>query len=295
MQNRLLTPLVLLIVLGMAACGRSGNEKSPEHAEAPHDNSRVVCVSKQLNEIIYAIGAQNHLVGRDLTSVFPPEIKKLPSVGYHRLLSAEGIISLHPSVLFHDGNVAPAAVMTQLAKVGIPLREFPDAHTIDETKSLIRMLATELGVPGRADSVCARLDADMKRAETERAAYTDHPRVIVVHYGQQMNNYLVVGRQSTASQMIEWAGGTNVIGVDRGMRPLSPELIAQAQPDVILATDFGFDKAGGVENFKRLPGIALTPAAKSGRIYRVEEHDLIYLGPRTGANVLALMKLIHGR
>jgi iron complex transport system substrate-binding protein len=79
------------------------------------------------------------------------------------------------------------------------------------------------------------------------------------------------------------------------MRPLSPEMIAQAQPDVILATDFGFDKAGGAENIKKLPGVAQTPAAQNDRIYRVEEGNLIYLGPRTGTSILALMKMIHGK
>jgi iron complex transport system substrate-binding protein len=42
-----------------------------------------------------------------------------------------------------------------------------------------------------------------------------------------------------------------------------------------------------------LPGVAGTKAAKNGRIYRVEEHDLVYLGPRTGSNTLMLQQLIH--
>lgn len=63
---------------------------------------------------------------------------------------------------------------------------------------------------------------------------------------------------------------------------------------MILATDFGYDRLGGsAEKFLELPGIALTPAAKNGRIYRVEEHDLIYFGPRTGKNIRALAELIH--
>ena len=70
-------------------------------------------------------------------------------------------------------------------------------------------------------------------------------------------------------------------------------MILRSQPDVILATDFGFDKAGSKENFMKLPGIELTPAAKNGKIYRIEEHDLVYFGPRTGENILLIAKLIH--
>lgn len=87
-----------------------------------YDTRRVVCVSKQINEFIYEIGAQNHLVAHDLTSVYPPQIKKLPSVGYHRALSAEGIISMQPTVFLTDGNMGPQAVLGQLKEVGIPVK-----------------------------------------------------------------------------------------------------------------------------------------------------------------------------
>jgi len=42
-----------------------------------------------------------------------------------------------------------------------------------------------------------------------------------------------------------------------------------------------------------LPGVSTTRAVKSGRVHRVEEHDLVYIGPRTGENVLKLQELIH--
>ena len=50
---------------------------------------------------------------------------------------------------------------------------------------------------------------------------------------------------------------------------------------------------GSAEKFKTIPGVALTNAAKNNRIYRFEEHDLVYFGPRTGDNILKLMSLIH--
>ena len=80
---------------------------------------------------------------------------------------------------------------------------------------------------------------------------------------------------------------------ERGMMQLSPEIIAQSNPDVILLTDFGYDKLGTLENIASLPGVSSTKAFQKGRVYRVEEHDLVYLGPRTGENVLLLQELIH--
>ncbi len=257
------------------------------------NTDRVVCVSKQINEIIFELGAGNHVIGTDLTSIYPEALKKLPKVGYHRLLNAEGIISLKPTLVIHDGNIAPMAVLDQLKKVGIPVKEFPEAKTIDETKGLIKQLGSLFKRDKQADSLCAKLDNDLATAAADLKQYTTKPKVIIVHFGQQSNQYLVIGKNSVGTKLIELAGGENAIDIEKGMGPLSAEVIAKAQPDIIFATDVGYDQKGSVENFKTLPGIALTPAGKNDKIYRLEEHKIMYFTPETGENVLQLMKAIH--
>ncbi|RYU83709.1 heme/hemin ABC transporter substrate-binding protein [Hymenobacter persicinus] len=278
------------VLLASVACNRFRNE---EKAATEPQQERIVSVSKQLTEMIYALGAESRLVGVDLSSTYPPAAKKLPTVGYHRLLNAEGIISLKPTVVYSDGNIAPAAVMTQVQNVGIPIKEFSASKTIPETCQLLQQLGDGFGQRAKADELAKQLTADMAQAAENVKQYPDHPKVVIIHYGLQKNIYLAMGQKSTGTQMVAWAGGVNSLNAAEGMKPISPELIAEAQPDVILATDFGYDRQGGLEKFKQLPGVALTPAAKNNRIYRVEEHDMVYLGPRTGQNVLMLQKLIH--
>ena len=94
--------------------------------------------------------------------------------------------------------------------------------------------------------------------------------------------------------MVEWAGGQLAIQKPGMQRMVSPELIAQSNPDVILITEFGFDRLGSLEQAKTLPGVAETEAAKHNRIYRVPEHDLMYFGPDTGQNIVKLAHVIHG-
>ena len=64
-------------------------------------------------------------------------------------------------------------------------------------------------------------------------------------------------------------------------------------PQVILMTEYGFDRLGSADQAKTLPGVAETDAGKNDRIYRVSEHELMYFGPDTGENILKLSKLIH--
>jgi iron complex transport system substrate-binding protein len=102
------------------------------------------------------------------------------------------------------------------------------------------------------------------------------------------------GEGGGTGKMIEWAGGEMAVDSEKMQRMASPEIIAQANPDVILVTDFGFDRTGGsTDEIKGLPGVATSNAAKNNRIYRVEENQLMYFGPRTGENIEKVAAIIH--
>jgi iron complex transport system substrate-binding protein len=277
----------LLVAFVLFSCTDSSNPTTDKGGQ------RVVSLSKQLTEIIFATAGDSILVGTDLSSNYPDGAKKLPKVGYHRALSAEGIISLHPTEVWHDGNIAPPEAIEQVKKVGIPMKEFSGGNTLDSTKLLIHQIATLFHNEKKADEINQKLDDDMKKADVEKSKYKDQPRVLIIHFGQAANKYFVLSNQGVPQKMLEWAGGVNATDTAQKWRDLSPEIIAECQPDVILATDYGYDLQGSVDKFKQLPGISLSPAAKNNRIYRIEERDLVYLGPRTGENVLKIIKLIH--
>ena len=279
--------MIVFIPILFASCGRFNNKPNDKQG------NRIVSLSKQLTEIIFAVGGDTALVGVDISSTYPEEAKKITTVGYHRALNAEGIISLNPTEVWHDGNIGPDNVITQLQQVSIPLRKFTGGNTIDSTKGLIMQMAGLFHNEKKGGEICAELDADMAKLNEARKQYTDKPKVMIIHFGQAMNQYFVMNRRAPIQQMLEWAGAENAADTAQKWKNLSAEVMVTAQPDVILATDYGFDLQGSLEKFKQLPGIALSPAAKNNRIYRIEEHDLVYLGPRTGKNVLKLMQIIH--
>lgn len=278
-----------LAALLFTSCGRFGNTD-----EKQNNDERIVCIAKQYTEIIWALGAEKNIVAVDVSSVYPPEVKKLPTVGYHRALSAEGILAAKPTLIIHDNNIGPEHVVKQLEDLKIPMKVFETkARTIDSTLLLIREMGAYFNKQQRAEELCKKLTTDMQTATTNAAKYTDSLKVLVIHFGRATNAYLVMTKSSTAAKMIEWAGAQMAVTAERGMKQLSAEVVAASDPDVILLTDFGYDRLGTPEKIKELPGISGTKAAKNNRIYRVEENDLVYLGPRTGENILLLQKLIH--
>lgn len=285
MRSRLrnLKGALLIAAASLLAC--TGGDKG--------GSERVVCVSKQINEFMYDIGAQGVLVARDLTSVYPAEIKKLPSVGYHRALSAEGIISMKPTLFLTDGNVGPDAVIEQVKKVGIPVEVMKPGGTADSAQALMAALGKRFHREKAADSVIAKWKSDIAAIASDTSKAGTRPRVLIMHFGQIANNYLAVSRGSVGDAVVQMAGGTNAVDSSGRMLRLTPELIAKAAPDIIIATDVGFDRVGSAEKFAQLPGVNLTPAGKSGRVYRIDEADVMYYSPRTPDAVRRIAAFIH--
>jgi iron complex transport system substrate-binding protein len=295
LMKRILLVAIFAAALNSAiSCGRFSN--SPTDAKG----ERLVVISQLYNEIIWALGAQDRVVGVDLSSTYPPDVKKVQTVGYHRALSAEGILSLHPTAILHDNNIGPPQVVEQLQGLNIPMKTFTAKNdSIEGTKALIREMGAYFHKEDRAEELCRTLDAQMTASLERVKQYTDHPRVAVIHFGRASNVYLIVGRGGggdggAASQMIEWAGGQMAIDAKGMQQMASPEIIAQANPDVILVTDFGFDRLeGSLDEIKALPGVATSNAAKNNHIYRIEENALMYFGPRSGENIEKVARIIH--
>ena len=263
-------------------------------------DTRYVVISPIYNEIIWSLGAQDTVVGVDLSTTYPPEVKKVQTVGYHRALSAEGILSLHPTAIIHDNNIGPPQVVQQLQQLNMPMKTFTAKNdSFDGTKALIREMGAYFHKEARAEELCNTLDTQRTASLEQVKQYTDHPRVAVIHFGRASNVYLVVGKGGGGdgggvSQMIELAGGQMAVE-NRGMQRMeSPEIVAKANPDVILLTDYGYDRLGGsIDQIKALPGVATSAAARTNHIYRIEENVLNYFGPRSGENIAKVAALIH--
>jgi iron complex transport system substrate-binding protein len=286
------TLLVLSFFLLFISCGRFGNKENDQSKEL-----RIVCLSKHLTEMIFALGKGHNIVACDLSSTYPDSAKLLKTVGYHRALSPEGIISMNPDLVVHSNDIGPENVLPQITNAGLKIKVFGGANTIDSAKLLLKELGIFFGAEKKADSIAAKMDADIAKAaqSLKDRHITDTPSVMIIHFGRANNVYFVMsGRNGVGDKMIRLAGGKTAKYDAKGARQISAEAVATANPDVIIATDFGYDQMGSMDKFiTGVPGVSLTNAAKNKRIVRFEEHDLVYFGPRTGENILTLMNLIH--
>lgn len=287
-------PIITIAVLAaiLFSCGRFGN-KEPDGKK----DIRIVCLSKHLTEMVFALGKGHDIVAVDLSSTYPDSAKLLKTVGYHRALNPEGIISMNPDLVIHSNDIGPENVLPQITSAGLHIKAFGSANTIDSARILLKQLGDFFGEAVKADSLCSKMDRDIAAAADTLAAMhiTDTPRVMIIHFGRANNVYFVMsGRKGVGDKMIGLAGAKVALYDGKGARQMSAEAVAAANPDIIIATDFGYDQMGSMEKFiEGVPGVALTNAGKQKRIVRFEEHDLIYFGPRTGENIIKLTRLLH--
>ena len=283
-----LIPLAVIF----SSCGRFGNKEKDSS-----NKTRIVCISKHLTEMMFALGEGHNIVAVDLSSTYPDSAKLLKTVGYHRALSPESIIAMEPDLVIHSNDIGPENVLPQITKAGLNIKAFGGANTIDSAKLLLTELGKFFGKENRAGSINKEIDADISKAADalKHLNLIDTPSVMIIHFGRANNVYFVMsGRNGVGDKMIKLAGGKTAHYDAKGARQISAEAIAEANPDIIIATDFGYDQMGSMDKFiSGVPGVSLTNAAKNKRIVRFEEHDLVYFGPRTGENIIKLMNLLH--
>lgn len=250
---------------------------------------RIVSIGGGLTEIIYALGAEKELVGVDTTSLYPQVATKLPSVGYARALSSEGILALSPTLVIATEDAGPPAVLRQIVTAGVPVSVLSANDRFEGVVERVRHVGELIGQSARASQLEAQLKQDWQHARAPVLARktSTAPRVLFIlsHSPAQV---MVGGKKTSADAMIAYAGARNAVDGFDGFKPLTPEAVIAAQPDIVLFTEQGMTVVGGMDGALKLPGLAQTPAGQKRRIVALEAMFMLGFGPRLPQALSAL-------
>ena len=97
--------------------------------KAAKNSSKIVIAGGSLTEIVYFLEQEEKIIGVDITSNYPQETSDLPSIGYVRGLSTEGILSLKPSLILGENDMGPPLVIEQLSITGLDVRILEENHS----------------------------------------------------------------------------------------------------------------------------------------------------------------------
>ena len=257
-------------------------------AELPQ---RWVSAGGALSEWVSALGGESKLVGVETTSQHPQALKALPSIGYQRSLSAEGILSLRPDILIGTEEMGPPPVLAQVKAAKVQVELFsaqPDLPTLEKNVShLGQLLGAEKQATQLLQSYQQQLDAQKTRV-TEAQSKQEAPGVLLL-LGHAGGKPLIAGKDTAADWLLQQAGGRN-LATHTGYKPFSVESLASLDPEVLVFSDRALTgEAAKTALFKENPILNASRAAKAGRVLELDPTLLVGgLGPRLPAALKTL-------
>ncbi len=255
-------------------------------------NARIVSIGGSLTEIVYALGAQDQLVARDSTSIYPQDALKLPVLGYMRALSPEGVLSLDPEgILLVEGS-GPASTIDILKKTSIPIVIVPENYSRESVIEKIRVVGKAIHREAQAAALIEKISRDFVDNDALLAKIVKPKRVLFV-LSVQNDRIMASGTATAADAMIKLSGGINAISDYKGYKLLNSEALLKSNPDVILLVKHG-EKSANLEKILAIPAVQATTAAKN---HAVKQMDIMYLlgfGPRTADASRELINIFYG-
>lgn len=235
---------------------------------------RIISASSGVTDLLIALNKQDAIVAVDVTSR-GPAVAKLPVVGYHRQLSAEGLLSIAPSMLIGSKEMGPKSTLTVLEQAGVDVVVLPTESTPNSLIKRINILGEKLDRPAEAkvlvekvNTIVADLDSNNAKVET--------PKSVLFLLVNDKGTYTAAGGNTTAHTVVELAGGVNP-GVElNSYQALSAEAFLEMQPDAIVVSGRQWRKYQDINALiDYMPLLADTPAGKNNEIYVINGSYLI--------------------
>lgn len=271
-MKRLLPFLVLLLV-----CVCSSAKKNP----VAH---QVVSLVPSVTETIYALGAEDYLVGVTTFCDYPKAAQAKPKVGDFSNPSLERIIALKPELVFAT-LPEQKPVVERLRELGVKVFISQPA-SIDDVLSEIKIIGAVLGREPRADSVIAAMKVRLD--SVSMIVGSDTPAVYVEISASPL---MGVGKGSFLNDVIHRAGGRNIFSdIDQAYPIISAEQVLRRDPDVIVI----LHPLAGKRDVARRMGWSKIEAVKNGRVYDDLSEDLLLRpGPRVVEGIFELALRLH--
>ena len=259
------------------------------------DVSRLVPLWGNLSETVFALGLGGHVVARDISTTFE-QAKDLPLVTRSHEVTAEAVLSQHPTLVLADEQSGPPEALRQIRDAGVPVIVFQRPTNVAEIGTQIRRIATALGVKEQGLAVAADAMREIDDITAALPHPTKRPRVAFLYMRGNAGVALMAGPGSGVDSMINSAGGRDAgtaIRLAKSFTPLTSEALVKAKPDVILMTTTGLASVGGVDGLLQVPGVAQTPAGRDRRVVTMEDGLLFSFGTRTATALRTLSNAFY--
>ncbi len=249
---------------------------------------RIVCLTEEPTEILYALGEQDRIVGISGFTVRPPQARKeKPKVSAFTSAKIGEILKLEPDFVVGFSDIQ-ADIARDLVKAGIEVW-ISNHRSVAGILDYIRRLGALVGAAERADAYADGLKRGLDAIEREAASLPRRPKV----YFEEWDEPPITGIRWVA-ELVRIAGGDDIFP-ERAAEPLAKariledaDEVVRRAPDIILGSWCG--KKFRPEKVAARPGWEVIPAVRDGELHEIKSPVILQPGPAAladGVNEIA--------
>lgn len=238
---------------------------------------RIVCLTEEPTEVLYALGEEDRIVGITNYTVRPPRARKeKPRVSAFETAHIERIVDLKPDLVIGFSDIQ-ADIARDLIRAGVEVW-ISNHRSVEGIISYVRRLGAMVGVSGRADAYASELTAHVEEVRAAAERLPRRPRV----YFEEWHDPLITGIGWVA-EIIRLAGGEDVfpemskasLAKDRIIA--DPAVVAATDPEVILASWCG--KKVQFPHIYNRPGWEKVTAVVNRQVHEIDSSIILQPGP----------------
>ncbi|MFB2681837.1 hemin ABC transporter substrate-binding protein [Shewanella mangrovisoli] len=243
---------------------------------------KLVSAGAGVTELVLALDAADELVAVDSTSYLPEHLASIAKLGYHRMLSAEGIMALSPTLVVGSEVMGPETTLNVLKQAKIEVVKLPSSADEKQLMTNIDTLAQLLKRTDQATQLKQDLHQRLEglnKQQQQLSQQQAQPKILFMLL-QEGRGARVGGKGTAADTIIALSGAKNIADFE-GYKSLSQEGILSLQPDVILLSkrseqsDAQTDEQSAQALLKEMPLLTHTPAGKNGHIQTLAPQALL--------------------
>jgi iron complex transport system substrate-binding protein len=238
---------------------------------------RIVCLTEEPTEVLYALGEQDRIVGISGYTVRPTRARReKPRVSAFTSAKIELILALRPDLAIGFSDLQ-ADIARELIKAGVEVW-ISNHRSVDGITAYVRRLGALVGATERAHHYALELERRVERIREDARALSRRPRV----YFEEWDEPMITGIR-WVSELITIAGGDDIfperaacaLAKDRILADAT-DIIARA-PDIIVGSWCG--KRFRPEKVAARPGWSDIPAVRNGELHEIKSPLILQPGP----------------
>jgi len=251
---------------------------------------RIVCLTEEPTEVLYAIGEQDRIVGISGFTVRPPRARKeKPKVSAFTSAKIGEILALQPDFVIGFSDIQ-ADIARELIAAGIEVW-ISNHRSVTGILDYIRRLGAIVGAPDKGEALARRAEDNLRKVENAASLLKRRPRV----YFEEWDEPMISGIRWVA-ELVRIAGGDDVFpelaeqSLARARILADGSAVVRRAPDVIFGSWCG--KKFRPEKVSARPGWAQIPAVRDGELHEIKSPLILQPGPAALFDGVAAMQRV---